>query len=103
MNIISHHSYVSLYISSISSYITAMKATMLSNDFATQASWSTYDDVVNDYNLESFSIERDLRVNGSLTFIKKAISAGFDGIVQVFTLSLSPFMYIHIYIYPSCV
>jgi glucosylceramidase len=61
-----------------------MKATMLSNDFATAAPWSTYDDVVNDYTLESFSIERDLQQNGSLTFIKRAIDAGFEGQIQAY-------------------
>ena len=47
------------------------------NDFAAQADWSTYDDTPGDVALANFSIERDLRANGSLTLIKRALSAGF--------------------------
>ena len=46
--------------------LSAIKATMLSNDFAAQADWSTYDDTPGDVALANFSIERDLRANGSL-------------------------------------
>lgn len=63
----------------------ALKATMLSNDFAAQeAHWATYDDVVNDTKLEHFSIERDLRQNGTLSALKMAQTAGFDGTIQAY-------------------
>lgn len=62
----------------------AMKATMLSNDFAAAAPWSTYDDQTGDTALAKFSIERDLRQNGSLTLIKRAIAAGFVGTIQAY-------------------
>jgi O-glycosyl hydrolase len=62
----------------------AMKATMLSNDFAAQAPWSTYDDSVGDVALTNFSIARDLRANGSLTLIKRALAAGFAGTIQAY-------------------
>ena len=62
--------------------LSAMKATMLSNDFAAQAPWSTYDDTAGDTTLSHFSIARDLMPNGSLTLIKKAIAAGFKGTIQ---------------------
>ena len=63
----------------------AMKATMLSNDFATATGvWATYDDNggLPDTALSHFSIERDLKGNGTLAFIKRAIAAGFEGTVQ---------------------
>ena len=63
----------------------AMKATMLSNDFATATGrWATYDDNdgLPDPTLAHFSIERDLRQNGTLTFIKRAIAKGFEGTIQ---------------------
>ena len=65
----------------------AMKATMLSNDFATATGrWATYDDNagVPDPALTHFSIERDLRQNGTLTFIKRAIAMGFEGTIQAY-------------------
>eukprot|EP00466_Bigelowiella_natans_P014031 jgi/Bigna1/84188/fgenesh1_pg.125_\ len=64
--------------------VSAVKATMLANDFSAQGPWSTYDDVENDVKLEHFSIKRDLRENGTLTFIKRAISAGFEGTIQAY-------------------
>ena len=64
--------------------LSAMKATMLSNDFAAQAPWSTYDDTAGDTTLSHFSIARDLMPNGSLTLIKKAIAAGFKGTIQAY-------------------
>ena len=57
---------------------------MLSNDFAAQAPWSTYDDSPNDTQLLNFSIERDLAQNGTLTFIKRAMEAGFNGTIQAY-------------------
>ena len=62
----------------------ALKAPMLANDFATQAAWATYDDVAGDIGLEHFSIARDLQPNGSLTLIKRALAAGFEGTVQAY-------------------
>ena len=64
--------------------LSAMKATMLANDEAAQAPWSTYDDTVGDVRLANFSIARDLRPNGSLTMIKRAQAAGFDGTIQAY-------------------
>ena len=60
----------------------ALKAPMLANDFATQAPWATYDDVAGDVDLDHFSIARDLQPNGSLTMIKRALAAGFEGTIQ---------------------
>lgn len=65
-------------------WLSAMKATMLSNDFAAQAPWSTYDDTAGDVALANFSIARDLRPHGSLTLIKRAIAAGFEGTIQAY-------------------
>ena len=67
--------------------LSAMKATMLSNDFSAAAPWSTYDDSPGDISLANFSIARDLRLDGSLTLIKRAIDAGFDtqtGTIQAY-------------------
>ena len=64
--------------------LSAMKATMLSNDFSAAAAWSTYDDVAKDTLLSHFSLARDLQPNGSLTFIKRAIAAGFEGTIQAY-------------------
>lgn len=62
--------------------LSAMKTTMLSNDFAAAGPWATYDDVPGDTSLANFSIARDLKPNGSLTLVKRAIAAGFDGTLQ---------------------
>ena len=64
----------------------ALKATMLGNDFSTANHnvWTTYDDTPEDLAMLNFSIERDLRPNGSLTFIKRAIDAGFAGTIQAY-------------------
>ena len=64
--------------------ISALKTTMLGNDFstATHGKWSTYDDTPGDIQLKKFSISRDLAVNGSLTLLKRVIQSGFDGVIQ---------------------
>ena len=64
--------------------LSAMKTTMLANDFAAAAPWSTYDDSAGDTALTNFSIARDLQPNGSLTLVKRAIAAGFDGTLQAY-------------------
>lgn len=64
--------------------LSAMKATMLSNDFSAAAPWSTYDDIAKDTSLAHFSLARDLQPNGSLTYIKRAIAAGFEGTIQAY-------------------
>ena len=66
--------------------LSAMKATMLGNDFstATHGKWTTYDDYPEDFELKHFSIVRDLAPNGSLTFIKRALAAGFEGTIQAY-------------------
>ena len=64
--------------------LSAVKTTMLANDFSAAAPWSTYDDVPGDLELAHFSIARDLRPNGSLTLLKRAQAAGFNGVVQTY-------------------
>ena len=64
--------------------LSALKATMLCNDFSTQAPWSTYDDVHGDVGMVNFTIERDLRPNGTIPFLKRAYSAGFNGTLQAY-------------------
>ena len=66
--------------------LSALKTTMLGNDFstATHGVWTTYDDLPDDFELHNFSIDRDLAQNGSLTFMKRAIHAGFDGTIQAY-------------------
>lgn len=64
--------------------LSAMKATMLANDFAAAGPWSTYDDTAGDVKLAHFTIERDLKPNGSLSLIKRAIAAGFEGTIQAY-------------------
>ena len=67
-----------------SARLSAMKATMLSNDFAAAAPWSTYDDRSGDVALANFSVARDLLPTGSLTLIRRALAAGFDGTIQAY-------------------
>ena len=58
---------------------------MLSNDFATQGGvWATYDDSPGDVGLENFTIARDLQPNGTLSALRLAQAAGFDGVVQAY-------------------
>lgn len=64
--------------------LSALKTTMLCNDFSTQAPWSTYDDVPGDVGMVNFTIERDLRPNGTIPFLKRAYSAGFNGTLQAY-------------------
>ena len=64
--------------------LSAVKATMLANDFSTQANWSTYDDTPGDEALAHFSIARDLAPNGTLSLIKRAQAAGFTGTIQAY-------------------
>ena len=64
--------------------LSAMKATMLSNDFSSARPWSTYDDDAGDVDLKNFSISRDLAPSGSLTLIKRALAAGFVGTIQAY-------------------
>eukprot|EP01065_Artemidia_motanka_P049332 TRINITY_DN8147_c0_g2_i2.p1 TRINITY_DN8147_c0_g2~~TRINITY_DN8147_c0_g2_i2.p1 ORF type:complete len:412 (+),score=89.22 TRINITY_DN8147_c0_g2_i2:426-1661(+) len=60
-----------------------MKATIPSNDFASQTGkWHTYDDVKGDVALQNFSIACDLTANGTLTLIKRAQRHGFQGYIQ---------------------
>ena len=53
-----------------------MKTTMAANDFMSAGPWYTYDETAGDTQLINFTISRDLRVNGSLTFIKRAKNYG---------------------------
>ena len=64
--------------------LSALKTTMLGNDFstATHGRWTTYDDSPEDFELRNFSIARDLGPDGSLSFLKRALGAGFDGTIQ---------------------
>eukprot|EP01065_Artemidia_motanka_P049333 TRINITY_DN8147_c0_g2_i3.p1 TRINITY_DN8147_c0_g2~~TRINITY_DN8147_c0_g2_i3.p1 ORF type:complete len:530 (+),score=127.19 TRINITY_DN8147_c0_g2_i3:59-1591(+) len=63
--------------------LSAMKATIPSNDFASQTGkWHTYDDVKGDVALQNFSIACDLTANGTLTLIKRAQRHGFQGYIQ---------------------
>ena len=64
----------------------ALKTTMLGNDFstATHGKWTTYDDTAEDLTLDDFSIERDLHPNGTLSFLKRALRAGFSGTIQAY-------------------
>lgn len=62
--------------------LSAMKATIPSNDFAAAGPWYTFDDSPGDVELRNFSIARDLRPNGTLSFIKRAKEHGFSGVIQ---------------------
>ena len=64
--------------------LTALKTTMLCNDFSTQAPWSTYDDVLGDVRLLNFSINRDLRPNGTLPYLKRALAVGSNITLQAY-------------------
>jgi len=63
-------------------HFSLLKVPMLCNDFCAAANWSTYDDVEGDLMLKHFSIARDLRANGTLTLLKRAIQYGFAGKIQ---------------------
>ena len=52
------------------------------DDFCAAGPWYTYDDTPGDIDLVNFTIGRDLKENGTLTFLKKAMAAGFDGTIQ---------------------
>lgn len=73
-----------LIFSSSGARLSLMKVPIPCNDFCGSQTdpWYTYDDAVNDFNLTHFSIERDLEVNGTVAFIKKARRHGFDGFLQ---------------------
>lgn len=62
--------------------LSAMKAPMPSDDFFAAGPWYTYDDTPGDVALKDFSIERDLRQNGTLSFVLRAKQHGFDGYIQ---------------------
>ena len=55
---------------------TAMKTTLACTDFMSAGPWYTYDDHPGDVSMSHFSIERDLGVNGLVTFIKRAYRYG---------------------------
>lgn len=62
--------------------LSAMKAPIPSDDFFAAGPWYTYDDTPGDVNLTNFSIERDLKPNGTLNFVLRAKRHGFDGYIQ---------------------
>ena len=76
--------------------LSAMKATMLGNDFSTASDgkWTTYDDTPEDLVLKDFSIARDLGPAGSVTFIKRALAAGFEGTIQAYMDYAPDWMYV---------
>ncbi len=51
---------------------TLMKSPAAAFDFAADGGWYTYDDAPGDLNLKHFSIARDLKPNGLITYIKRA-------------------------------
>ena len=53
-----------------------MKVPVGPTDFASNGPWFSYAEKFNDYDLSSFSIARDLKPDGVLTFIKKAQKYG---------------------------
>ena len=63
--------------------LSAMKATMLANDFAAAGPWETYDDHAGDVSLDHFSIARDLRTDGSLTLIRRALGAAANSAMTI--------------------
>jgi len=54
----------------------AMKTTLAGTDFMAAGPWYTYDDTPGDVGLTHFSIARDLKPTGSVTFIKRARQYG---------------------------
>jgi glucosylceramidase len=54
----------------------AMKTPLAGTDFMAAGSWYTYDDTPGDVSLEHFSIARDLRPDGLVTFTKRARKHG---------------------------
>jgi len=60
----------------IGSGFSIMKTTMAANDFMSAGPWYTYDETPNDTFLKDFSISRDLKINGSVTFIHRAQKYG---------------------------
>jgi len=71
-----------LIFSSEGAMMSAMKAPIPCDDFCAAGPWYTYDDSPGDVNLVNFTIARDLRPNGTLTFIKRAKKHGFEGVLQ---------------------
>ena len=59
-----------------------MKAPIPCDDFCAAGPWYTYDMSPGDVDLKNFSIARDLKPNGSLTYIHRAQDHGFDGALQ---------------------
>lgn len=55
---------------------TLMKSPIAACDFASAGPWYTYNDTPGDTAMNHFSIERDLRPNGLITFIKEASRFG---------------------------
>ena len=54
----------------------AMKTTIACTDFMSAGPWYTYNDTPGDVAMKNFSIERDLKPDGSATFIKRARKHG---------------------------
>jgi glucosylceramidase len=54
----------------------AMKTTIACTDFMSAGPWYTYNDTSGDVAMRNFSIERDLKPDGSATFIKRARKHG---------------------------
>ena len=54
----------------------AMKTVLACTDFMSAGPWYTYDDTPGDVEMKHFSIERDLGLNGQITFIKRARKYG---------------------------
>jgi len=63
-------------------HLSAMKAPIPSDDFFAAGPWYTYDDTPGDVNLTHFSIQRDLKPNGTLNFVLRAKEHGFNGYIQ---------------------
>ena len=55
---------------------TVMKAPIAACDFASAGPWYTYNDTPGDTSMNHFTIERDLRPNGMITFIREASKFG---------------------------
>jgi glucosylceramidase len=55
---------------------TLMKSPIAACDFASAGPWYTYNDIPGDTSMKHFTIERDLRPNGLIPFIKKASGYG---------------------------
>ena len=62
--------------------LSATKAPMPCDDFCAAGPWYTYDDSPGDVQMRNFSIARDLKPTGVLSFVKRAQAHGFDGVVQ---------------------